>query len=88
MKFPHCPRLNIYCQFFLTLFACQFIQESCTMGAVEIHWMSEKDNASVILTNNLSAPIFHKYQAILICDYEPITSKRDHDTNYIRKRDN
>ena len=35
-----------------------FVRESCAMGAVEIYWMSGKDNPADILTENLSGPLF------------------------------
>lgn len=64
-----------------------FVRESCAMGAVEIYWMSGKDNPADILTKNLSGPVFHKHAEFLMCDTEPIAPSENHDPNYVRERD-
>ena len=57
------------------------------MGAVEIYWMSGKDNPADILTKNLSGPVFHKHLKFLMYDIDPIGSTKEHDPNYVRERD-
>ena len=57
------------------------------MGAVEIYWMSGKDNPADILTKNLSGPVFHKHLKSLMHNVEPITSPEGHDPKYVRERD-
>ena len=64
-----------------------FVRESCAMGAVEIYWMSGKDNPADILTKNLSGPVFHKHVNFLMYDIEPIICSENHDPNYVRERD-
>ena len=56
------------------------------MGAIEIFWISGKDNLTNILTKNLSGPVFQEQLKFLMCDYVPITLSKNHGPNYARER--
>ena len=56
------------------------------MGAVEIYWMSGKDNPADILTKNLSGPVFHKHLKFLMHVVEIIASPEGHDSNYVKEQ--